>query len=87
MVELIDKHFGSKSKYQAPAGFVDLTDFNIPRKDFKIFVRVQWSLFLAHKTYSEMPGQQKKDNKHQWDKWKNLSAEYQQCLFQYPKIK
>jgi hypothetical protein len=67
------------SDYKPYKGFYDLRDYNLPKKDFIKFWNIQDYLFYVENKKEYF----KKFEKNMWEQVKELSANYQQCLFSY----
>ena len=67
------------AEYKPYNGFYDLRDYNLPKK---IFIKL-WNFqdYLSH--VNQRKEYFKKFEKNMWEKAKELSADYQQCLFSY----
>ena len=69
------------TNYKPYQGFYDLREYNIPKKIFNKLWYIQDILFEMNKN----EGYYKKWHSGQWQKAQQLSAEYQNILFQMEK--
>ena len=65
--------------YKPFNGFYDLRDYNLPKKEFRKLWKIQEYLHHVetNKKYFKTMA------KNMWEEAKQLSANYQQCLFSY----
>ncbi len=67
--------------YKPYKGFYDLRNYELPKKIFSKLWKIQNMLFHMQERYDYF----KKWHPGQWAKAKQLSAEYQRILFNYPR--